>query len=170
METSNTHEVIDNVNEYHSTNSFGLIILMLESFGLTRPLIEQILTDDVKSSKPFESCMKSLQENYSIFEKLHEKYIKQACRFRSKSQLKDKLDMIEKVQSELVTSLKEIGDIKIKASIGLDQLSVNITRKQQLLTFFVSQVGKLNKILEDRELINGLKRRISNRKRPLMLL
>ena len=168
--SKNTHEVLDNVKEYHATNSFGLITLMLESFGLTRPHIDQILTEDVKSSKPFENCMKSLQENYTFYEKLHEKYIKQACKFRTKSQLKDKLDIIAKVQAELVTSLREISDIKIQACIGLDQLSVNIKKKQQLLNFFVSQVGKLNKFLVDRELINGLKQRISQQKETLVKL
>ena len=66
-----------------------------------------------------------------------------------------------------MTSLREISDIKIQACIGLDQLSVNIKKKQQLLNFFVSQVGKLNKFLVDRELINGLKRRISQQKETL---
>ena len=63
----NTHGAFENASQYHTINSFALISLLLETFELSKTEIELILTDDVKGAKPFEMCMKSLQENYVHF-------------------------------------------------------------------------------------------------------
>ena len=67
----NTHDAFENAAQYHTTNSFALISLLLETFGLSKTEIELILTDDIKNTIPFEISMKSLQENYVHFKKLH---------------------------------------------------------------------------------------------------
>ena len=77
-ETSPAHDAFKNSDEYHTTNSYASISLMFKTLGLNQIEIDQILTDDVKTSKPFELCMKSLQQNYDTFKKLYDTYVNQS--------------------------------------------------------------------------------------------
>ena len=78
---------------------------MFKTFGLTQTEIDQILTDDVKTSKPFELCMKSLQQNYDTFKKLYDTYVNQASKFRSESKLKEMVRLISIAKDEIVVCL-----------------------------------------------------------------
>ena len=109
-------DVFKNSDEYHTTNSYALISFMFKTFGLTQIEIDQILTDDVKTSKPVELCMKSLQQNYDTFKKLYDTYVNQASKFRSESKLKEMIRLISIAKDEIVVCLKEISDIKITSS------------------------------------------------------
>ena len=82
---------------------------MYETFGLAIIEIEHILTEDIKNSKPFELCMKSLQQNDVNFKKLHNTYMKEGLKFRAESKLKCEIQLILNVETKLVSSLRQIG-------------------------------------------------------------
>ena len=94
LDTSNTQNRLENTDLYHSTNSYSLIILMFKKLGLTSSEIENILTEDIKKSKPFELCMKSLQQNYENYRKLYDTYTQQGVKFRAQSKLKSTTQLI----------------------------------------------------------------------------
>ena len=129
--------------------------MLVNECGFNNDEVATIFTEDVKKAKVFMNGMKLLASSQFQNSSLHTQYIEQGIRFRKQCKLKTSLDAILAAEANLSKSLiRRLGNIKIRAALGLDTLATNVKEKKAVMNFIMfSRYHQIKKFFMDDDMI-----------------
>lgn len=143
---------------YLKENEKAQVVTFLEA------LCPPIVTEDVINNDAFITAAASCAKAYDYYQELSQEYRQQVLRKGRASKLSSKRKEIEDVMKDIRSKLEEASEIDLNLSSGTSALAFKAILKQKLLSEVIARCVKAQSKLADVELLQALRRRISQQK------
>ena len=100
------------------------------NLNLVNDEISNILTEDVVANKILMQSLNSLSVKHRELCLLRKEYLQSGVKFKDTSKIRDHLEELESAEKHIPTALIEMSNIKIKAALDLNVLTLNLQCKK----------------------------------------
>lgn len=124
---------------------------------------ENILMEDVLSNRSTILSLAPVATAYLYFVNLKTMYESKQKR-KHDTKLTSQINAVDEVTRKVAHAFKEVGALKLPHTLVVEQLAARAVHKIALLTEATKQAISLKNLVSDRQLLNGLRRRLSQHK------